>query len=196
MFHNIPRPVADRMKVLEKMDAEHRRDRKPPLERLRQVPPETGRFIAIVAAAAPAGAWLEIGTSGGYSALWLSLACRAAGGRLTTFEILDAKIALARETFREAGVEDVVELVEGDAREHLGKYEDVSFCFLDAEKDHYAECYEKIVPHMVPGGILVADNAISHGEVLARMLTTAIEDDRMDSLVVPVGSGVLLGRRI
>lgn len=195
MFHDIPGEVLDRMRELERRDGRDRADGTPRLERLRQIPPETGRFLALWAAAAPPGAYLEIGTSAGYSALWLALACRAAGRRLTTFEVLPGKAALARETFAKAGVDDVVRLVEGDFVEHAGEFDEVGFCFLDAEKEVYEVCYELVVPRLVPGGILVADNAINHRETLQPMLEAALADDRVDALVVPIGKGELVCRK-
>jgi caffeoyl-CoA O-methyltransferase len=196
MFHSIPRSILDRMKHLEQMDARDRSNSTPRLARLRQVPPETGQFIALLAASAPPGLHIEIGTSGGYSTLWLALACRLTGRRITTFEILEEKAELARETFRVAGVDDVVELVYGDALQHLPGYKNIAFCFLDAEKEVYLECYEAVVPRMVPGGILVADNAINMEDVLRPMLDRALADDRVDALIVPVGKGELVCRRL
>jgi predicted O-methyltransferase YrrM len=196
VFHDIPEAVLSRMRFLEAMDGRQRIDGTDHLERLRQVPPVTGRFLALLAANAPPGAWLEIGTSGGYSALWLSLACRAAGRTLTTFEVLKQKAALARETFEKAAVADVIELVLGDAREHLEERDGVSFCFLDAEKEYYDACYDALVPRMVPGGILAADNVISHEEILRPMVDRALRDERVDAVVVPIGSGVLVARKV
>lgn len=196
MFHEVPAAVADRMRFLEGVDARDRQDGTSPAARLRQVPPKTGRFLALLAASTPPGAWIEIGTSAGYSALWLSLACRALGRRLVTFEILPDKFAQARETIRLTGLEDVIDLVEGDARDHLAAYGGVSFCFLDADKEVYLDCYEAVVPNLVPGGLLAADNAISHREVLAGFLERCEEDDRVDQVLVPVGSGVQLCRKI
>ncbi len=196
MFHDIPPAIKQRMEHLEQLDAEDRRDGTPRLERLRQIPPETGRFIALLAALAPAGRLIEIGTSAGYSALWLSLACRASDRRLTTYEVLAEKAALARETFSVTGTDDVVDHVEGDARDHLEQLSDIGFCFLDAEKEIYAECYELVVPRLVSGGLLVADNALSHRDALKPMLDRALSDERVDSLVVPVGKGLLLCRRV
>jgi predicted O-methyltransferase YrrM len=195
MFHNIPEKILDRMKYLEKLDARDRVDGTARLERLRQIPPETGRFIALMATLAPNGNYLEIGTSAGYSTLWLALACRQIGRKIKTFEILPEKIELAEETFRLADVEDVVELIHGDARKHIDKIKDIAFCFLDAEKEVYGECYEAVVPNMVPGGILIADNAINHRETLQPMLDRALSDDRVDALIVPIGKGELLCRK-
>ncbi len=195
MFHDIPVEVLDRMHELEQWDDRDRSDGTPRLERMRQVPPETGRFLALWAAAAPDGTFLEIGTSGGYSALWLALACRATGRRLTTFEVLADKARIARDTFARADVGDVVRLVEGDFLDHADQIGGVGFCFLDAEKEIYGACYDAVVPHLVPGGVLVADNAINHRETLQPMLDVALTDPRVDAMVVPIGKGELVCRR-
>jgi len=183
------------MRELEQLDRCDRADGTPRLKRLRQIPPEVGKFIAIMAAGAPAGHWIEIGTSAGYSTLWLALACRAAGRRITTYEILDEKAVLARQTFTATGVGDVVEFVHGDALDHLTGGQDIAFCFLDAEKEIYGRCYEAVLPRIVPGGILVADNAINHQATLQPMLERALQDGRVDALIVPIGNGELVCRK-
>lgn len=195
MFTDIPQEIVGRMAELERIDAHDRTDGTLRMKRLRQIPPEVGKFIAILAAAAPAGRWIEIGTSAGYSTLWLALACRAVCRRITTYEILADKAALARQTFATAGVSDVVELVHGDALDHLPGGKDIAFCFLDAEKEVYGRCYEAVVPGMVPGGILIADNAINHRATLQPMLDRALKDERLDALIVPIGKGELVCRK-
>ena len=184
------------MRHLVSMDRKDRLDGTPNAKRLRQIPAETGRFIALLAATSPQGNWLEIGTSAGYSTMWLALACREVGRKLVTFEVLGEKVRLARETFKIAGIEEMVELEAGDAREYLDDFKDISFCFLDADKDVYFDCYEKVVPNLVKGGLLVADNATTHKKVLTPMLDRALNDERIDALVVPIGSGVLVCRRV
>ncbi|MFX0021275.1 MAG: O-methyltransferase [Candidatus Hermodarchaeota archaeon] len=196
MFHKIPKEVIKRMSYLEEIDAQDREDGTPRMERLRQIPPETGKFIAILAASAPKGEFLEIGTSAGYSTLWIALACRLIGIKVITFEILKEKIRMAKETFKLTGVEDLVEIIEGDARAYIPNYKNISFCFLDAEKEVYDECYDLIIPNMVKGGILVADNAINHYKTLKPMLDKALADERVDALVVPIGKGELVCRKI
>jgi len=196
LFHDIPQPVRQRMQQLEEIDQRDRVDGTPRMKRLRQIPPETGRFIALLAASAPVGRYLEIGTSAGYSTLWLALACRLVGRRITTYEVLDRKVALAQETFLHAGVTDVVHLVHGDVMNDLADVRDVSFCFLDAEKEVYEACYDVLVPNLVQGGILVADNAINHRETLQPMLDRALSDDRVDALIVPIGKGELVCRKV
>ena len=195
MFHDIPEPVKRRMDALQALDAADRADGTPRARRLRQIPPETGRFLSLMAATAPPGVYVEIGTSGGYSSLWIGLACLALARKLVTIEVDEWKASLARETFHEAGMEGVVEIVVGDARDALGRLDGISFCFLDTEKELYAECYELVVPRMVPGGLLIADNAINFQEILQPMLDRALADPRVDALIVPIGNGELLCRR-
>ena len=142
------------------------------------------------------GTLVEIGTSAGYSTLWLALACRKAGTNVVTFELLEDKARLARETFDEAGVLDVVELVVGDARHRLSDYKDVAFCFLDAEKEHYLDCFAAVAPNLVDGGLLVADNVISHRAELEPFISAVQNDPRFESTILPIGKGELLCRKL
>jgi len=196
MFHNIPEVIKNRMAYLENLDNQDRINGTPRMKRLRQIPPETGRFISLLAASAPKGEFLEIGTSAGYSTLWIALACQLNGTKLITFEILEEKAKLARETIELTNLQDIIELVEDDALDYINNYQKISFCFLDAEKEVYDECYDLIIPNMLKGGILVADNAINHYEILKPMLNKALADERVDALVVPIGKGELVCRKI
>lgn len=184
------------MSYLEKLDTTDRTDGTAHLKRVRQIPPETGKFLALMVSMAPDGNIIEIGTSAGYSTLWLSLAAATKSQKVITFELLEEKIKLAKETFRLAGVEDIVELIEGDARELFANIENISFCFLDAEKDDYNSYYDIIIPKLVAGGILIADNVISHQEALEPFVEKAQNDDRVDALVVPIGKGELVCKKI
>jgi predicted O-methyltransferase YrrM len=194
-LEEIPKPILDRMKELEAIDARDRTDGTPMLQRLRQVPPETGMLLAILAASAPEGDVLEIGASAGYSALWLSLAGAERGKPLVTFELLPEKAELARATFEQAKVGAFVEFVHGDARGHVADYEKIAFCFLDAEKEMYEDLYNLIVPNIVKGGLLVADNVISHEEDLKKFVEKVGKDKAVDSVILPVGKGLLVCRK-
>ena len=110
---------------------------------------------------APEGIYVEIGTSAGYSTLWLGLACLQLGRRIKTYEILPDKVRMAEETFAMTGFDGFIELIEGDARDYLANEEGIAFCFLDAEKEMYRDCYDLVVPRMVTGGILVADTRLT-----------------------------------
>jgi predicted O-methyltransferase YrrM len=196
MFQNIPKPILNQMRRLEELDSLDREDGTPQLQRLRQIPPVTGKFLALLCVSTPNGGVLEVGTSGGYSSLWLSLACRERGDYLTTFEIMEKKIARANETFEAAEVNDQIQLIHGDAREVIDGYSDIAFCFLDAEKDIYLDIYEKVVPNLVTGGILTADNVINHADKLRDFVAQAEDDPRVDALVVPIGKGILVCRKM
>jgi len=195
VFHDIPEAVTRRMAELEEIDTRDRVDGTPHLQRLRQIPPDTGRFLALLAASSPNGDWIEIGTSAGYSTMWLSLAGRARGCAITTYEILEEKAQLAAQTIAAAEIGDVAHLVVGDFLAHVDSLGSVGFCFLDAEKDIYDQCYEAVVPALVSGGLLIADNALSHHIDLQPMIDRAMADERVDALVVPIGNGELICRR-
>ena len=195
MFEKIPQEIIDRMRFLEDIDARDRIDGTPRMKRVRQIPPETGKFLALLAASAPQGDIIEIGTSAGYSTLWLALACRATKRKITTFEILEDKAEMAEETFRLAKVENEVEFIFGDALDYIVNYNKIAFCFLDAEKEVYDACYEMVVPNMVSGGILVVDNIISHKSELDQFIKKVEADTRVDSVIVPIGKGEFLCRR-
>ena len=196
MTHDIPDAVRWRMQQLEEADARDRSDGTPREQRLKQITPDVGRLLAILAAGVPRGQCIEIGTSAGYSTLWLALACRREGRKLTTFEILKEKVELARDTFRITGFEQHVHLVEGDALPRLGDFKEVAFCFLDPDKELYPACYEAVSPNLVSGGMLVADNVVSHHSELKPFLDRAYADTRVDAVVVPIGRGELICRKL
>ena len=196
MFNNISKLVLDRMKALEEIDARDRADDTPQLQRLRQIPPETGTFLALMAAGSPSGDWLEIGASAGYSALWISLACQLRGTKLITFELLPEKTKLARATIKIAKVGALVKLINGDARGHISDYEKIAFCFLDAEKEMYMEFYDLVVPRLVSGGLLFADNALNHQDVLQPVIDKAEADESVDSMLANIGKGLLVCRKV
>lgn len=196
MFHSIPQNMKVRMDYLSLIDQKDRNDGTPRMSRLRQIPEETGKFISLLFASSPEGKAIEIGTSAGYSTLWLSLAAKMLGRTVMTFELLEEKIVLAKATFKEAEVEDLVQLVEGDALENLKSYNNLSFCFIDCEKEIYSDVYELVVPRMVTGGIIVIDNIISHGDSLKDFIEKVLNDNRVDSVIVPIGKGELVCRII
>lgn len=196
MFQSIPKPILKQMRRLEELDSLDREDGTPRSQRLRQIPPVTGKFLALLCASAPSGGVLEVGTSGGYSSLWLTLACQTRGDHLTTFEILEEKVFRANKTFEAAEVSDLIQLIHGDAREVIDGYRDVAFCFLDAEKNIYLDVYERLIPNLTRGGILAVDNVISHSDELADFVAQAENDPRVDALVVPIGKGILMCRKM
>jgi predicted O-methyltransferase YrrM len=86
-------------------------------------------------------------------------------------------------------VTDVVTLVHSDFLSHVDEFDEIGFCFLDAEKDVYKSCYDAVIPKLVPGGVLIADNATSHFDDLEPMLNFALNDGRVDAMIATVGKG-------
>jgi predicted O-methyltransferase YrrM len=123
------------------------------------VPAEDGRLLRVLAESIGAKHVVELGTSNGYSGLWLCLALRTTGGKLTTYEIDGRRAARARENFKRAGVDDLVTLVEGDAHVEVTKLkEPIDLLFIDADKEGYPDYLNKLAPLVRAGGLIVAHN--------------------------------------
>ena len=128
-------------------------------QRFRNVPQHDGRLLRIMTQSMGAEHVVELGTSTGYSAIWMGLALRQTGGKLTTYEIDPGRAATARANFLRAGMEDLITLVEGDAHEEVAKLEGpIDLVFLDADKDGYVDYLNKLLPLVRPGGLILAHN--------------------------------------
>jgi predicted O-methyltransferase YrrM len=140
------------LSVLDQMDREQRAGNM-------NVPVEDGRLLRILTESIGAKHVVELGTSYGYSAIWLCLALRTTGGKLTTHEIDARRAAQARANFKQAGVVDLVTLVEGDAHEEVKKLkEPIDLLFIDADKTGYLDYLTKLLPLVKPGGLIVSHN--------------------------------------
>ena len=160
------------------------------------VGPDTGRLINILARSLPTPNILELGTSYGYSGIWLAEAARAAGGRLTTMELQDYKATYARDMARKAGLADYVDFKVGDAVEMIaGLRFRLDFVLVDLWKDLYVPCLEAFYPKLNPGAILVADNMLRPGGESVRRYAEAVRaKPGMTSVLLPVGSGIEVSR--
>ena len=159
-------------------------------KRMLNITPDTGRLLWITIRAARATRILEVGTSNAYSTIWLADAARAAGGRVITLELDSAKIALARGNLARAGLADRVEIRSGRAADTLptlpGPFD---FVFLDANRPEYLTYLELVLPKLVPGGLLVADNVVSHAGELGDYLARVKSHPALLSVTVPIGNG-------
>ena len=128
-------------------------------ERFRNVPQHDGRLLRIMTESMGAKNVVEIGTSTGYSGIWLGLALKKTGGKLTTYEIDPKRAATARAKFKKAGLEGIITLVEGDAHKEVKKLkEPIDILFLDADKEGYVDYLKTLVPLVRPGGLIMAHN--------------------------------------
>ena len=162
---------------------------------LRSVYTDVGRCLSLLAMSAPQGVFLELGSSGGYSTLWLSLAARAKGVKLTTVDLDEKKVALARENISRAGAADSVQVFHGEALDYTARFEKIAFCFSDIEPpESNAKVYEQVVPRLVPGGWLVIDNVTSP-RIQTELLNRAQNDARVDCVLLPFPKGDLICRK-
>jgi len=165
-------------------------------QRMRAVGPNTGRLLNILARSLEAPTILELGTSFGYSGIWLAEAARATGGRLITMELHGYKSAYARDMAEKAGLAGHVDFRVGDAvamiADLAGK---VDFVLVDLWKDLYLPCLEAFYPKLNPGAIVVADNMIRPGNEDVRRYGRAVRAlPGMTSVLLPVGSGIEVSR--
>jgi caffeoyl-CoA O-methyltransferase len=123
------------------------------------VVPLHGRLLRILTEAVNAKNVVEIGTSNGYSSLWICLGLQTTGGKLITHEIDPERASLARENFQRAGVDQIVTVVMGDAHETVTRLKKpIDILFLDADKSGYTDYLSKLLPLVRPGGLILADN--------------------------------------
>jgi predicted O-methyltransferase YrrM len=170
-------------------EPEHRR-------RLLNLEPETAALVAVLARSAGRTRVLEIGTSNGYSTIWLAWAVREAGGRVTSVERDPAKQAAAAGNLRRAGLLDVVDLVCGDATAAVAGLPGPFDCVLfDADRVSAPEQLRLLLPRLAPDVLLLADNVLSHPGEIAGYLAALEELPRFERVIVPIGKGLSVAHR-
>ena len=180
------------MQRLEEQDQREEAASTPVSERSLAIKPTTGALLFALCAGKPACRVLEIGGSRGYSTIWLGAAARLRSGHVTSLEQDPAKLAVSGRNIADAGLEPWIEVVPGDAFETLatvaGPFDVV---FLDAWKDGYEALFELARARLGPGGVVAADNVLSHGE-LAAYSSARQADPALVSVTIPLDSGVEL----
>ncbi len=179
--------------VLARMEAEDAAERAagtPHTERSLAVGPDSGRLLFALVAPNAGCEVLEIGGSRGYSTIWLATAARILGGRVVSLEEDPTKVDAWRRNIADAGLEEWVELVEGDARQTVQALEDgFDVVFLDAWKDDYELLFRLAREKLDPGGIVVADNVTTSSTVRAYAAARQA-DPTLVSVTVPIGHGL------
>jgi predicted O-methyltransferase YrrM len=178
---------------LEAEDADERARGLPPEQRGRQVARTTGQFLFAFVAPQTDCEVLEIGGSRGYSTIWLAAGVRYLGGRVLSLEHDPAKAEAWRANVDEAGVNAWAELIEGDAFETLPRIDDVfDVVFLDAEKEQYEQLFAEARTKLEPGGVVIADNVLSHEETLGAYSRARQSDPTLESVTLPLDRGLEL----
>jgi predicted O-methyltransferase YrrM len=163
-------------------------------QRMLNITRETGEFLSVLVRATSARRVLEIGTSNGYSTLWLAEAVRTTGGKVTTLESAEYKIGLAQSTFSQSGLEPQIVLVQDDAGRYLHRSRDEAYdvIFLDSDRQEYPGWWPELRRTLRPGGLLVVDNATSHIDEMAPFVALVAADSEFTTCLVPVGNGEFL----
>jgi predicted O-methyltransferase YrrM len=164
------------------------------LDRLRNVEPETAELLGVLVRAAAARQVLEVGTSNGYSTLWLADAVEATGGRVQTLDLDPRRTEQARANLERAELDGLVDLRTAGAAQALTEYEDGcwDFIFLDAERHEYAGYWTNLRRVLAPGATLAIDNAISHTDELVAFNRLLDADPHLQSALVPIGAGLVI----
>jgi len=162
--------------------------------RMLNITRDTGELLAVLVRATVARRVLEIGTSNGYSTLWLASAARAIGGSVTTVELSEYKIGLATANFERSGLASYIALVHDNAGHVLRRAAAGAFdlVFLDSERPEYPGWWPDLKRVLRPGGLLVVDNATSHRAEMTPFVALVTADHAFVTSLVPAGNGEFL----
>ena len=162
--------------------------------RMLNITKATGEFLSVLVRATAARRVLEIGTSNGYSTLWLASAAQAIAGSVTTVEAAELKVELAKANFARSGLAAFISLVHDDAGRVLQRAGDgsVDLVFLDSERPEYPGWWPDLKRALRSGGLLVVDNATSHPAEMAPFVALVTADGEFTTSLVPVGNGEFL----
>ncbi|HEL2979388.1 TPA: O-methyltransferase [Stenotrophomonas maltophilia] len=165
--------------------------------RMLNITPDTGELLSVLVRFGNARRVLEVGTSNGYSTLWLAEAATAIDGHVTTLEFAEDKAAMARANFARSGLGERITLVHGDAGSWLAQAADgsIDLLFLDSDREQYAGWWPQLRRVLRPGGLLVVDNATSHAEQMEPLRVLLDADPDFSTSLVSVGNGELLAVR-
>ncbi|MFN8485435.1 MAG: class I SAM-dependent methyltransferase [Anaerolineae bacterium] len=184
------------MRELERRDREERAEGMPRELRARNLKPDTGRLLNLLIRAARSRRIVEVGTSNGYSTLWLAEAAGAVKGHVTTIELRPARHAEALDNFARVGLAEVVDARLGNAHAILPTLPSgFDMAFIDAEKYDYAPLAEGLLSKVAPGGLLVADNITSHAETAAYVEFMNAQPTWVTS-IIPIGEGIAVSVKL
>lgn len=159
----------------------------------------TAEFLTILIKSINAKNVIEVGTSNGYSGIWIAKALQETGGHLTTIEFWDKRLDVAKENFVKCGVADTITTLKGSACELLEELPDdfiIDFAFIDANKSEYVKYYEIIDKHLKVGGILTCDNVLSHEAKCQPFIDAVNANPNYENVVLPLPAGLSVARKI
>lgn len=160
-------------------------------QKMLNLEPETAHFLYLLLRSSSRKRILEIGTSNGYSTIWLAWAAEANGGHVTSIDANEQKHVLADNNLRAAGLRDVVDLIVGDASTIVAQLSGPFDCvFFDADRISAPEQLSLLLPKLTPGALVLADNVLSHPQEIAGYLAAIEAIPPFEHMVVPIGKGL------
>ncbi|MEG0341328.1 MAG: O-methyltransferase [Acinetobacter sp.] len=164
------------------------------LNRYRNIEPESALYLAMQIRIQQSKRILEIGTSTGYSTLWLANAAQETNGKVTTLEIEALRTAQAKKYSEELNLDHVIDFVVTDAQDFLQHSSEVyDFILLDAERDAYLNYWTYLQKMIHPkGGVLIVDNVISHASEVKSFIQQVKQDGRFMTTTLSLGAGLFL----
>lgn len=164
------------------------------IKRYRNIEPESALFLAMQVRIQQSKKILEIGTSTGYSTLWLADAAKVTGAKVTTLEIDEKRTQQAQLHAQELKVDDVIDFWVGDAQKYLEQcQEQYDFILLDAGRNAYLNYWVYLQKMLVEhGGVLIVDNVISHAAEVKSFITEVKRDERFMTTTLSIGSGLFV----
>ena len=158
---------------------------------------EDGRFLRLMIATSGAKRALEIGGASGYSAIWMGMGLRETGGTLVTIEYDPVRARELAENIRRAGLQDVVQVVSGDAFQQIPKVTGTfDFVFLDAWKRDYRKFFDLVYPRLNKGGLFIAHNVVNKRDEMGDFLDVIHDNPSLwTTIVSPSGEGMSVSRK-
>ena len=161
------------------------------------IAPENGQFLSILIRSIQARNVLEVGTSNGYSTIWLAAALKETGGRLITLEFDRKRAEAAERHLQEVGLGNIVDIRVGNALDEIPKCEATfDLVFLDAEKNEYRHYLELVLPNVCPGGLIVADDTVTMRDEMPDYVEFVFNTPILHSVDIPLDDGVILSCKV
>jgi len=157
------------------------------------IAPENGQFLSILIQSIQAQNVLEVGTSNGYSTIWLAAALKETSGSLITLESNPERAEEARAHLREVGLDHIVDIRLGNALDEIPKCDTTfDFVFLDAEKNEYQRYLELALPNIRPGGLIVADDTLTMRDEMPDYVQFVFNTPSLQSVDISLDDGIIL----
>lgn len=165
--------------------------------RLWQIPRTSAKIIKFIALSNKSKVILELGTSAGYSALWLASAASQFQGRVYTIEIVKTKIKIAKKFFQKAKLDKYITQIEGEISEVLKKWtKKIDLVFIDADKTNYLAYIKQVEPFLKKGSVVIADNALDQKSLIKNYLNYVSHSSKYYSFLLRIDNGLMISVKL